>query len=56
MPKVACFMMQKNEQTLLEPWLIYHGHLFGFENLYVWDTARLMRQFYPSSKVTHIEA
>lgn len=30
-------MMQKNERSLLEPWLIYHGDLFGYNNLYVWD-------------------
>lgn len=29
--------MQKNESLLLEPWLVYHGHLFGYENLYVYD-------------------
>lgn len=34
---VACLMMQKNEFGLLEPWLIYHGDLFGFDNLYVFD-------------------
>ena len=37
MPRVACLMMQKNEDILLEPWLLYHGHLFGYENLYVYD-------------------
>jgi hypothetical protein len=30
-------MMARDEETRLEPWLIYHGHLFGFENLYVLD-------------------
>src|SRR5471030_579275 len=30
-------MMQKDETYLLEPWLVYHGHLFGFENLFVFD-------------------
>lgn len=37
MPIAACVMMQKDEITFLEPWLAYHGHLFGFENLYVLD-------------------
>ena len=37
MPKVACVMMQKDEAILLEPWLTYHGHLFGLENLFVID-------------------
>lgn len=35
--QVACLMMQKNEDTLLEPWILYHGAMFGFENLYVYD-------------------
>jgi hypothetical protein len=30
-------MMQKNEKQLLEPWILYHGLHFGFENLYVYD-------------------
>lgn len=37
MPIVACVMMQKDEAILLEPWLTYHGHLFGFSNLHVID-------------------
>jgi tetratricopeptide (TPR) repeat protein len=36
-PRVACIMMQKDEDHLLEPWLAYHGYLFGFENLIVYD-------------------
>lgn len=35
--KVRCVMMQKNEVILLEPWLKWHGYLFGFENLTVID-------------------
>jgi hypothetical protein len=30
-------MMQKNEVLLLKPWLLHHGHLFGYENLFVYD-------------------
>jgi hypothetical protein len=37
MARIACLMMQKNEVLLLKPWLLHHGHLFGFENLFVWD-------------------
>jgi len=37
MPKIACVMMQKDEAFLLRPWLAYHGYLFGFENLFVFD-------------------
>ncbi len=33
----ACVMMQQDEDDLLAPWLAYHGYLFGFENLYVFD-------------------
>lgn len=34
-------MMQKNERDLLEPWLAYHGDLFGLENLYVYDNGSI---------------
>ena len=37
MPRVACIMMQKDEQFVLKPWLAYYGYLFGFENLFVFD-------------------
>lgn len=37
MTRVACLMMQKNEVLLLRPWLLYHGYLFGYENLFVYD-------------------
>jgi hypothetical protein len=35
--KTACLMMQRNEAVLLTPWVLYHGHLFGFENLFIFD-------------------
>jgi len=37
MARIACLMMQKDEILLLRPWLLYHGYLFGYENLFVWD-------------------
>jgi hypothetical protein len=35
--KIACVMMQRNEDKCLEPWLRYHGHLFGYDSLFVID-------------------
>jgi hypothetical protein len=35
--RIACVMMQKNEDELLRPWLAYHSYLFSPENLYVFD-------------------
>ncbi|NSY51298.1 glycosyltransferase family 2 protein [Agrobacterium tumefaciens] len=35
--KIACLMMQKNEDILLEPWLRYYDHLFGAENIFLYD-------------------
>ena len=35
--RVGCVLMQKNEVNALEPWLLYHAHLFGMENLCVID-------------------
>lgn len=31
------FLMTKDEFELLEDWLDYHGHIFGFHNIYVLD-------------------
>lgn len=35
--KVACIMMQKNEDELFGPWVEYHSKLFGYENIYIFD-------------------
>jgi hypothetical protein len=35
--KIACLMMQKNELALLDTWIRYHGSLFGYENLFIFD-------------------
>jgi hypothetical protein len=35
--RIACIVMQRNEDLCLHPWLVYHGHLFGYENLFVID-------------------
>ena len=35
--KVAIIMMQKNEDELLNKWADFHGALFGYENLYIFD-------------------
>ncbi|WP_298216450.1 glycosyltransferase family 2 protein [Acidocella sp.] len=35
--RVGCVVMQRNEVNALEPWLLYHAHLFGLENLCVID-------------------
>jgi hypothetical protein len=35
--RVACVVMQRNETDCLEPWLRYHGYLFGYKNLFVID-------------------
>lgn len=37
MTTVRCIMMQKNEATLLEPWILWHAAIFGFTNLTVID-------------------
>ncbi len=42
MARIACVMMQKNEDDFLEPWLAYHSYLFGIENLYVFDNGSTM--------------
>lgn len=35
--KIGCVLMQRNEVNALEPWLLYHAHLFGMQNLCVID-------------------
>jgi glycosyltransferase involved in cell wall biosynthesis len=34
---VRCMLMQKNESELLPLWIRYHGELFGYQNLFVYD-------------------
>jgi len=36
-PRVACIMMQRNERSLLQPWVEYYSDLFGASNLYIFD-------------------
>ena len=35
--EVAIMVMTMDDVPFLSRWLIYHGHVFGFENLYVFD-------------------
>jgi tetratricopeptide (TPR) repeat protein len=37
MTRIACLTVQRDETLLLRPWLLYHGYLIGFENLFVFD-------------------
>lgn len=37
MARVKCITMHRDEDVLLEPWLRYHGYLFGFENIFIFD-------------------
>ena len=37
--RIAVVNMQRNEDHCLDPWLRYHGYLFGFENLFILDHA-----------------
>jgi hypothetical protein len=34
---VKIFTMVKDEVDIVEEWVVYHGHIFGFKNLYVID-------------------
>lgn len=36
-PKVRCLLMQKDEADLLPLWIRYHGELFGYQNLFIYD-------------------
>lgn len=46
-PRVACLMMQRNEESLLKPWVEYYSELFGSSNLYIFDNGST------NSKVTN---
>jgi len=32
-------LMTKNEYPLIESWVLYHGNIFGFKNLYIFDVS-----------------
>jgi glycosyl transferase family 2 len=36
-PRVACLMMQRDEDDLVRPWILYHAKLFGYSSLYIFD-------------------
>lgn len=35
--RIKVFCMQKDEEDILNEWIIYHSYLFGIENLYIID-------------------
>lgn len=35
--KIFIFTMVKDEEDIIDDWVIYHGSIFGFENLYIID-------------------
>lgn len=37
MAKLKIFLMTRNDLIFIEEWIIYHGYLFGLENLYIVD-------------------
>jgi len=43
-PPIACVTMQKDEDRFLGPWLAWHGHLFGYGNLWVIDNGSVSPQ------------
>ena len=42
--QVAAAVMQKDEDLLIDGWCRYHGNLFGYENLYVFDNGSTNEQ------------
>lgn len=41
--RVVVAMMQRDEDTRLEAWIKYHAHLFGYENLHIFDNGSRSR-------------
>lgn len=37
MVRVCVYCMQKNEEDILESWILYHSYLFGMTNIYIID-------------------
>ena len=35
--KISIFMMCRDEENLVEQWLRYHGDIFGYDNIYIFD-------------------
>lgn len=35
--EIGIIVMTKDDPTLMSQWLTYHGHVYGFENLYILD-------------------
>ncbi|AHJ66023.1 hypothetical protein [Granulibacter bethesdensis] len=41
---VKCILMQKDEDILLWPWIVYHGYMFGFNNIIILDNGSVRRK------------
>lgn len=55
-PRVACIMMQRNEKSLLKPWVEYYSDLFGASNLFIFDngsTDESLKTYLNQLKVEH---
>ena len=40
--RVRCMTMQRDEVRLIDAWCAYHGHLFGFESLTIFDNGSVL--------------
>jgi hypothetical protein len=41
LPRVACIMMQRDEEDLIRQWVSYHANLFGIDNLFIFDNGSM---------------
>jgi hypothetical protein len=53
MKKIKLFCMQKDEDDILNEWILYHAYLFGLENIYIIDNgsgeaSKSILEFYES--------
>ena len=58
MARVKCITMQRDERQLLPAWLRYHGALFGFDNLVVFDggsTERLVVEMLAEAEAAGVD-
>jgi hypothetical protein len=55
--KIKLFTMVKDEVDIVEDWILYHGSLFGFDNLYVIDnystdgTYQILEKYQKNKKI-----
>lgn len=58
---IKCFCQARNEVDIIEDWILYHGYLFGMDNVYVLDdgsddgTEKVLEKYQGRAKIVWLD-